>query len=256
MLKTPPNKLFRCDVKTAMDEIGDSTQTLIHAPGNGDLDDDVVDRASDKRADVAKLYAFRKHLEAQQQRQQQQQSGGAVASGSGGQRGQSRRHQLLKINMAVSVLYARKVLAALLAHWPFPHDGDEKEEEEEEEKERLRLGRRRRRHHYHRAITAELLSCKDEQQIPCVLDLLQKSQPSESFRKVVKNVIRMCHPKCLLPMAITACHFMEEITFHSVTKESEHGYQSTSQVEEKVPMKVDQHCLIKESTNVYVDCSI
>ena len=83
-------------------------------------------------------------------------------------------------------------------------------------------------------ITAELLSCKDEQQIPCVLDLLQKSQPSESFKKVVKNVIQMCHPKCLLPMAITACHFMEEITFHEVTRESEHNYAATSQVEEKV----------------------
>jgi hypothetical protein len=63
--------------------------------------------------------------------------------------------------MAIAILYARKVLAALLAHWPFKN------------KERL--------------ITAELLSCKDDQQIPCVLDLLQKSQPSESFRKVGRS---------------------------------------------------------------------
>ena len=164
--------------------------------GGGGVEPDAVEGAeeSGSRADVNKLHAFKKLMESQQKAHGQQ---------------HGRRYQLLKINMAISVLYARKVLAALLAHWPFKHDKE-------------------------RAITAELLSCKDEQQIPCVLDLLQKSQPLESFRKVVKNVIQMCHPKCLLPMAITACHFMEEITFLELTRESEHNYAATSQVEEKV----------------------
>ena len=180
-----------------MDEIGVSTQTLIHTPGSGSSEG-VDETPRDKQTEVTKLHDFKKLIEAQKQQQHQQ---GAQQHG--------KRHHLLKINMAISVLYSRKVLAALLAHWPFKNDKN-------------------------RMITAELLSCKDEQQIPCVLDLLQKSQPSESFKKVVKNVIQMCHPKCLLPMAITACHFMEEITFHEITRESEHNYAATSQVEEKV----------------------
>ena len=203
LLKTPPKTLFKRDLRKATDEIGVSTQTLIHASGlSSDSSLVGVENNLDKQAEVAKLHEFMKIFEAQKQ----QASGGQPQQHGGGG---SKRNLLLQINMAISVLYSRQVLAALLAHWPFRNDKD-------------------------RMITAELLSCKDEQQIPCVLDLLQKSQPSESFKKVVKNVIQMCHPKCLLPMAITACHFMEEITFHELTKESEHCYAATSQVEEKV----------------------
>lgn len=66
------------------------------------------------------------------------------------------RDYILKVNLAMSVLYARQLLASLLAHWP--DQGP--------------------------VITAELLGCKDPQQIPCVLDLLNKSESRNRFQNV------------------------------------------------------------------------
>ena len=58
--------------------------------------------------------------------------------------------------MAMSVLYARQVLTSLLAHWP----------------------------PYGHVINSHLLGCKEVQQIPCVLDLLNKTGSRENFQKV------------------------------------------------------------------------
>ena len=62
--------------------------------------------------------------------------------------------------MAISVLYARQVLTALLADWP--NTG------------------------YN--ITAELIGCKETAHIPFVLDLLNTPDTKESFQKVWYNL--------------------------------------------------------------------
>ena len=69
------------------------------------------------------------------------------------------REYLEKVNMAMAVLYARQVLTSLLAHWP----------------------------EYGHVINSKLLGCKEIQQIPCVLDLLNKTESRENFQKVSNN---------------------------------------------------------------------
>jgi hypothetical protein len=66
------------------------------------------------------------------------------------------RDYLTKVNTAMAVLHARQVLTTLLVHWP-------------------ETGQ---------VITAGLLGCQDVHQIPCVLDLLNKSESPERFQKV------------------------------------------------------------------------
>jgi len=61
-----------------------------------------------------------------------------------------------QVNMAMSVLYARQVLTALLADWPSAGH----------------------------VITAELIGCKEIAHVPFVLDLLNTPEASESFQKV------------------------------------------------------------------------
>jgi hypothetical protein len=63
---------------------------------------------------------------------------------------------ITKVNMAMCVLYARKLLTTLMAHWP---EGGQ-------------------------VISASMLGCKDVQQIPCVLELLNKSDTDENFQIV------------------------------------------------------------------------
>ena len=67
------------------------------------------------------------------------------------------REYLAKVNMAMAVLYARQVLTSLLGHWP----------------------------DYGHVINSKLLGCKEIQQIPCVLDLLNKTESRENFHKVI-----------------------------------------------------------------------
>ena len=66
------------------------------------------------------------------------------------------REYLTKVNMAMAILYARQVLTSLLAYWP----------------------------EYGPVINSKLLGCKEIQQIPCVLDLLNKTESRENFHKV------------------------------------------------------------------------
>lgn len=58
----------------------------------------------------------------------------------------------------MAVLYARQVLKTLLAEWPSSG---------------------------HR-ITAKLLGCQEDSQLPFVLDLLNKSETKEAFQKVIQ----------------------------------------------------------------------
>jgi len=73
----------------------------------------------------------------------------------------SSREYLYKVNMAMAVLYARQVLRKLLAHWPESAP----------------------------AITAELLGCKEVHDIPCILDLLNRSETKDVFQIVSQGLV-------------------------------------------------------------------
>ena len=62
----------------------------------------------------------------------------------------------------MSVLYARQVLASLLADWPASGH----------------------------VITAELIGCKEKAHVPFVLDLLNRNETKETFQKVTKHIPR------------------------------------------------------------------
>ena len=110
-------------------------QKLIQTPDN-DIEDDIQKSQRSKSAELLK-----QELEKQGRK--------------------TSREFIYKVNMAMSVLYARQVLTSLLAHWPG----------------------------YGPVINAELLGCKDVQQIPCVLDLLNKSESRDRFQMVMNNVL-------------------------------------------------------------------
>ncbi|XP_041364980.1 zinc finger ZZ-type and EF-hand domain-containing protein 1-like [Gigantopelta aegis] len=117
------------------------------------------------------------------------------------------RDYVAKVNMAMAILYARHLLTGLLACWP--EDGH--------------------------PINAVLLGCKEVRQIPCVLDLLYKTDSHDCFEKVVQKVIEHCDSNSLVPIACTACQFMEEVTLSAVSRESEHPHK-LEPMEEKIQL--------------------
>ncbi|PVD39043.1 hypothetical protein C0Q70_01670 [Pomacea canaliculata] len=139
------------------------------------------------------------------------------------------RDYLARINMAMAVLYARHVLTGLLAHWP--QDGP--------------------------VINATLLGCREVAHMPCVLDLLYKSENKEFFCRVVQKVILHCDPNSLIPIAYTASQFMEEVTMSAVVRESTHNYTSGHPVEKiQLPgasfltITFDTKCSTAEDTDI------
>ena len=85
---------------------------------------------------------------------------------------------LQQVNKAIALLYARKVLIALLAHWP--ENGPD--------------------------ITAELIGCKQDGDLPFVLDLLSGEDSKESFRKVGNaNIFGQGHMMKMVIYYISLC---------------------------------------------------
>ncbi|XP_012939826.1 zinc finger ZZ-type and EF-hand domain-containing protein 1 [Aplysia californica] len=155
--------------ETATAEAGDNPQDLFKQQGL--LEDEIGERMRSKSAGLLKR-ELDKH--------------GRTGS----------RDYLAKVNLALTVLYARHALTSLLASWPT--DGP--------------------------AINSSLLGCKDVKQIPCVLDLLYKIDTRNFITKVVDRVIHQCDAASLVPIAYTAAQFMEEVTLSAVSRESAHPY--------------------------------
>ena len=138
----------------------------------------------------------------------------------------SSREYLYKVNMAMAVLYARQVLRKLLAHWPESAP----------------------------AITADLLGCKEVHDIPCILDLLNRSETKDVFQNVVQKVIQHSDRQSLIPIACTAAQFMEEITMSSVTKQTstENATKGLKEVVQipgasKLQVSFDSRCCLRQN---------
>lgn len=123
-------------MEKATEESGDA-QKLIRMPDN-DIEDDMQKQQRTKSSELLKQ-ELEKH----------------------GKSGST--DYLHKVNLAMSVMYARQVLTSLLAQWPDTGH----------------------------VISAQLLGCKDVQQIPCVLDLLNKAESRECFQQVVYGPITL-----------------------------------------------------------------
>lgn len=192
-------------IEKATEESGE-TQKLIRTPDN-DLEDDINKQQRTKSAELLK--------------QELEKQGRAGAT-----------DYLYKVNMAMSVLYARQVLISLLAQWP---DSGH-------------------------VISAELLGCKDVQQIPCVLDLLNKNESRDCFQQVVEKVIRNCETDSLVPIASTAGQFMEEVTLSSITHESEHNCRHIPEVKKSIQLPgasylqvtFDKRCAVADTDDTLV----
>lgn len=53
---------------------------------------------------------------------------------------------------------------------------------------------------------------------------------------MVENLVAHCDQESLVPISVTACQFMEEVTMSSVSRESEHNYKAVSTETEKIQL--------------------
>ncbi|KAK3717323.1 hypothetical protein QZH41_011553, partial [Actinostola sp. cb2023] len=138
---------------------------------------------------------------------------------------------LVKVNLALSIIYARHLLAALLSDWP------------EDE-----------------VLNAELLDNCDEVQLIGLMDIVQRMEGKDTFEKVVSNVVRYGDAQLVQPLSIAATYCMGEEMLSSETKESEHDYKNDTTMEGKVNIlgastlyvKFDPRCATEEACDELV----
>ncbi|XP_032901823.1 zinc finger ZZ-type and EF-hand domain-containing protein 1 isoform X3 [Amblyraja radiata] len=135
------------------------------------------------------------------------------------------RDYLYKVNEAISILYARHVLASLLANWPSGV-----------------------------AITEEVLGLSCPSHMAYVLDLLMQLEEKPLWEKILQRVLLSCSENILGSLAVTACQFMEEPGMDVQIRESKHPYDNNTTIEDKVhipgaiylSVKFDAHCVSED----------
>ncbi|XP_048374688.1 zinc finger ZZ-type and EF-hand domain-containing protein 1 isoform X2 [Sphaerodactylus townsendi] len=135
------------------------------------------------------------------------------------------RGYLHRVNEATAVLYARHVLALLLAEWP-----DDV------------------------AISEEMLELSGPAHMTYILDMLMQLEEKQLWEKILLKVLRGCHRSMLATMALTACQFMEEPGMAVQMRESKHPYNNNTNFEDKVhipgaiylSIKFDPQCNTEE----------
>ncbi|XP_043848131.1 zinc finger ZZ-type and EF-hand domain-containing protein 1 isoform X2 [Dromiciops gliroides] len=135
------------------------------------------------------------------------------------------RSYLHRVNEATAVLYARHVLTSLLAQWPEPVP-----------------------------ITADILELSSPAQMAYILDMLMQLEERQLWEKILHKVLHSCSEDMLGPVALTACHFMEEPGTAVQVCESKHPYKNNTTFEDKVhipgaiylSIKFDPQCSTEE----------
>ncbi|XP_033118945.1 zinc finger ZZ-type and EF-hand domain-containing protein 1-like [Anneissia japonica] len=139
------------------------------------------------------------------------------------------RDFLQNVNQAISILYARHVLAVALVDWPVGHP-----------------------------ISLSLFGCVDHAHFVGVLDLLQRAEEKELFAKAIRNIVEHCEDELLSSLATAACTFMEENKMMSETRESAHNYKNDSSEKGSVnipgamylSVKFDEQCATEDGCDV------
>ncbi|KAM4797044.1 zinc finger ZZ-type and EF-hand domain-containing protein 1 [Rhinophrynus dorsalis] len=115
------------------------------------------------------------------------------------------RDYLYQVNEATAVIYARHVLALLLAEWP---DGV--------------------------PLNEDILELSGPAHITYILSMLMHLEEKQLWEKILQKVIGGCSGSMLGTVALTACQFMEEPGTAVQVRESKHPYNNNTIFEDKV----------------------
>ncbi|TRY99292.1 hypothetical protein DNTS_003987 [Danionella cerebrum] len=135
------------------------------------------------------------------------------------------RQYLFKVNEAIAILYARHVLATLLADWP--SDTPIREED---------------------------LELSGASHMAYILDMLMQLEEKPMWEKILQKVLYGCSQSMLGNLSLTACQFMEEPGMAVQIRESKHPYDNNTNFEDKVhipgaifmSVKFDSRCHTEE----------
>ncbi|KAG8452015.1 hypothetical protein GDO86_003990 [Hymenochirus boettgeri] len=115
------------------------------------------------------------------------------------------RDYLFTVNEATTVIYARHVLASLLAEWP---DGI--------------------------PLNEDILELSGPAHITYILNMLMNLEEKQLWEKILQKVLGGCSGSMLATVALTACQFMEEPGTAIQVRESKHPYNNNAIFEDKV----------------------
>ncbi|CAL8364108.1 unnamed protein product [Lota lota] len=135
------------------------------------------------------------------------------------------RQYLVKVNQAIATLYARHVLAALLAEWPAGQP-----------------------------LSDEALELSGSSHMAYILDMLVQLEEKTLWEKILQRVLKGCGQSMLCSLSLTACQFMEEPGMAVQVRESKHPYDNNTNFEDKVhipgaiylSVKFDSRCHSEE----------
>nr|XP_046267619.1 zinc finger ZZ-type and EF-hand domain-containing protein 1 [Scatophagus argus] len=135
------------------------------------------------------------------------------------------RQYLVKVNQAIATLYARHVLALLLAEWPAEA-----------------------------ALSEEALDLNGASHMAYILDMLMQLEEKPLWEKILQRVLKGCSESMLCSLSLTACQFMEEPGMVGQVRESKHPYDNNTNFEDKVhipgaiylSVKFDSRCYTEE----------
>uniref|UniRef100_A0A3B4AK77 Uncharacterized protein n=1 Tax=Periophthalmus magnuspinnatus TaxID=409849 RepID=A0A3B4AK77_9GOBI len=135
------------------------------------------------------------------------------------------RQYLVKVNQAIATLYARHVLASLLADWPVETP-----------------------------LSEEALELSSASHMAYILDMLMQLEERPLWEKILQRVLKGCSQSMLCSLSLTACQFMEEPGMAVQIRESKHPYDNNTNFEDKVhipgaiylSIKFDSRCFTEE----------
>lgn len=135
------------------------------------------------------------------------------------------RQYLVKVNQAISTLYARHVLATLLADWPVETP-----------------------------LSEDALELSSASHMAYILDMLMQLEERPLWEKILQRVLKGCSQSMLCSLSLTACQFMEEPGMAVQVRESKHPYDNNTNFEDKVhipgaiylSVKFDSRCYTEE----------
>ncbi|KAL0994771.1 hypothetical protein UPYG_G00126960 [Umbra pygmaea] len=144
------------------------------------------------------------------------------------------RQYLVKVNQAIATLYARHVLASLLAEWP-----------------------------QESPLSEEALELSGASHMAYILDMLMQLEERALWERILQKVLVGSSPTMLGSLSLTACQFMEEPGMAVQVRESKHPYENNTNFEEKVQIpgaiylsvKFDSRCYTEEGCDELVMAS-
>ncbi|KAF6098372.1 zinc finger ZZ-type and EF-hand domain containing 1 [Phyllostomus discolor] len=135
------------------------------------------------------------------------------------------RDYLFRVNEATAILYARHVLASLLAEWPG-----------------------------HVPVSEDILELSGPAHMTYIFDMFMQLEEKHRWEKILQKVLQGCQENMLGTMALAACQFMEEPGMEVQVRESKHPYNNNTNFEDKVhipgaiylSIKFDSQCNTEE----------